>query len=301
MGDRWALGLTGYPLSHSLSPQLHRAALDGLGLAGEYRLYPIPPLPEGSGALEGLLQRLHAGQLDGLNVTIPHKQSVIRWLDELSPAAGTIGAVNTLLLRAGRLAGENTDAPGFLADLQRVAGPFLPHAAHALVLGAGGSARAITYALVQAGWQVTVAARRLAQAQALILQVVGEREQASATVLNPETLQHLPPDVTLVVNTTPLGMAPDVQATPWPEDIPFPAGAFVYDLVYNPAETRLVGAARKAGRPAATGLGMLIEQAARSFELWTGHRAPRQSMYAAVSNPYFFHSSASSPGREGQT
>ena len=175
--SRFSLGLIGYPLQHSLSPRLHVAALQRMGLSGEYRLYPIPPLPEGEKLLEETLTRVRLDQIQGLNVTIPHKQAVLPYLDHLTPQAQAIGAVNTIFCRSGVLTGDNTDAPGFASDLQRVlvginrSSEMTDDASAcriALVLGAGGAARAIVYALWQAGWQVTVAARRSEQAAGLV-------------------------------------------------------------------------------------------------------------------------------------
>lgn len=274
------LGLTGWPLGHSLSPRLQRAALDALGLAGEYRLYLAPPLPEGEPALRELLEAVRQGRLDGLNVTIPHKQAVLPLLDDLSPAAQTIGAANTIFARAGRLVGENTDAPGFLADLERLGFTGTPGGHLALVLGAGGAARAVCYALLGAGWQVSITARRTEQAQALAADLGGDSGALKALAFEPAAL--LQP-FSLIINATPLGMYPNVEASPWPEDVPFPPGAAVYDLVYNPAETALVRAARRAGLQAASGLGMLVEQAALAFQIWSGQSVPRQALWDALS------------------
>jgi shikimate dehydrogenase len=282
--DFYHLGLTGWPLGHSLSPLLHRAALDASGLAGEYRLYPLPPTPEGLGSLAGLAVRLREGTLDGLNVTIPHKQAILPLVDDLSPAARAIGAANTLVMRGGLLLGENTDAPGFLADLRAQLGVHLPQIpGRALVLGAGGSARAVIYALAGAGWQVCVAARRIEQAGELVASLRPALPAAglSACSLDVSGLSaQEPPD--LIVNTTPLGMTPNTGSSPWPEELPLPVGAAVYDLVYNPRETRLIKAARRAGLPGAGGLGMLVEQAALAFELWTGVPVQREVMLRAV-------------------
>jgi shikimate dehydrogenase len=271
------LGLTGWPLGHSLSPRLQTAALAAAGLQGEYALYPVPPLPDGAAALSGLLDDLRQGRLDGLNVTIPHKQSVLPALDELSPAAQAIGAANTLYARRGKLIGENTDAPGFLADLERLG--FLSGSRRALILGAGGSARAVCFALIGAGWQVTVTARRLEQAQALAAGLAASSATLQAAPFEPSALTR---PFSLIINTTPLGMTPNVDASPWPDGLPFPASTAVYDLVYNPAETGLVKAARAAGLCASTGLGMLVEQAALSFELWTGHNVSRAALWQAL-------------------
>jgi len=273
------LGLTGYPLGHSLSPRLHHAALAAMQLAGEYRLYPVAP--EETGGLERLLARLRCGELHGLNVTIPHKQNVLPLLDRCSPAVERIGAANTLRMCDGQLLGENTDAAGFLIDVQRLlARQALPHGQCALVLGAGGSARAVVYALAQAGWQVGVAARRPEQAEALAAQLAG-CGALYALSLEAGVLRRLAP-VSLLVNTTPVGMAPNPQASPWPQDVPLPDGAAIYDLVYNPAETQLLCAGRAAGLAVANGLGMLIEQAALALEAWSGLRVPRRAMWQAV-------------------
>lgn len=279
-----SLGLTGHPLGHSLSPQLHHAALAALGLPGEYRLYPVPPLPEGRAALAELLERLRAGALHGLNVTIPHKQAVLPLLDALTPAARAVGAANTLYLREGRLWGENTDAPGFLADLRARLGDHLPaQGGSALVLGAGGSARAVVYALAASGWQVRLAARRPTQAAELAaaFRAADLPGRLSVCGLSAEDLLACP-GVDLIVNTTPLGMSPNPAASPWPAEAPFPPGVALYDLVYNPRETQLVREARAAGLPAVTGLGMLVEQAALALEIWTGREVDSAVMYAAV-------------------
>ena len=301
----YRFGLIGFPLEHSWSPRLHQAALAGLDLAGEYRLYPIPPLPEGKTALQELLARLRTGAVGGLNVTIPHKQAVLPLLDELTQAAREIGAVNTIFCQSGRLVGDNTDAPGFYTDLKRLTAfkelLSVDTQPAALVLGAGGSARAVVYSLQQAGWQVTIAARRLEQAQELagryqLAAAVGHTGNPVTTAIRLEqsalhSFCSINPAISLVVNTTPVGMSPEISASPWPAELAFPQVAVVYDLVYNPAETALVRAARAAGLQAYTGLGMLVEQAALAFERWTGQIAPREMMRLAVATV----------GREGPT
>jgi shikimate dehydrogenase len=282
------LGLTGYPLGHSLSPKIHAAALTACGLTGDYSLFPVHPSdPTG---LARLLARLRAGELTGLNVTIPHKQAVIPFLDELTETAQSIGAVNTIACENGRLIGHNTDAPGFLSDLKNflksqkslVEGQDyqLPVTNYqfALVLGAGGSARAVVYALANAGWTVALAARRPEQARELVESLKIARSHCE--VITFEQIQST--DMDLIVNTTPLGMTPNLDASPWPEGVPFPDGAVLYDLVYNPRETCLVREARAAGLPATTGLGMLVEQAALAFEIWTGYRPPRTELWQTV-------------------
>lgn len=279
------LGLIGYPLGHSLSPKIHTAALKACGLEGSYSLFPIHP--DDKDGLKDLLARIRSGEITGLNVTIPHKQNVIEFMDDLTPTAEAIGAVNTIHLREGKLIGDNTDAAGFLADLKKnMAESPSPKMGEglgvreksALVLGAGGSARAVVYALLTDGWDVTVSARRIEQAQELVSQF----KNADAAELNVKTFQLS--NFQLIINTTPLGMTPNIDQSPLPENLSLPSNAFVYDLVYNPRETKLVRGAHSQGLRATTGLGMLIEQAALAFELWTGHTPPRDVLWTAVDN-----------------
>ena len=306
----YAFGLIGYPLGHSLSPRLHAAALRSLGLAGKYRLYPAPPGGEGAAAIRELLEGLRAGEVHGLNVTIPHKQTVLPWLDELTPVAAVAGAANTLYCRDGRLVGDNTDAPAFLSTLRQLgllnSRQVLPgEPSLGLVLGAGGAARAVCYALLSAGWRVAIAARRPDQARELADRFRDLRPSpeihgklggalaadASDREKNPSPLELEPTAIArfverkrpaLIVNATPLGMAPQVDGSPWPAGIALPRDAFVYDLIYNPAETTLLRAARSARLPGANGLPMLVEQAALAFERWTGLSPARQAMLDSV-------------------
>jgi shikimate dehydrogenase len=268
----FTLGLTGFPLSHSLSPKLHNAALAAAGLEGSYSLFPVDPAHPDE--LAALLGRVRSGEIHGLNVTIPHKQSVLPLLDELSETATAIGAVNTIYLRNGRLIGDNTDAAGFWEDVSsklETRYSIFENRKSALVLGAGGSARAVVFALQAHGWNVSVAARRIEQAQALV------------TEFGLQAAYDIDPPISnfdLLVNTTPLGMTPDTATCAWEGD--FPPKAFVYDLIYNPPETLLIKRARAAGLQASNGLGMLIEQAALAFELWTGHKADRHAMRESI-------------------
>ena len=275
------LGLIGYPLGHSLSPVIQTAAFQSCRLEGDYSLFPIRP--DDQPGLKDLLDRARMGELQGFNVTIPHKQNVIEFLDQLTPTAEAIGAVNTIYPQGQKLIGENTDAPGFLSDLKR----FLATETErhrdlkALVLGAGGSARAVVYALIRDGWEVTIAARRVEQAQQLVQSFTTYKSLLTSGILSENILSPVS-NLSLIVNTTPVGMTPNIDQSPWAENVPFPTGAAIYDLVYNPHETRLVRNARAQGRPASTGLGMLIEQAALAFEIWTGHYPAREMLFASV-------------------
>ncbi len=277
------LGLIGYPLGHSLSPKIHAAALKACGLQGDYSLFPIHP--EDKPALQTLLARVRSGEITGLNVTIPHKQNVIALMDELTPTAKAIGAVNTIYLREGKLVGDNTDAPGFLADMKKVNKETSTQGDRSvLVLGAGGSARAVVYALLNDGWNVTLAARRIEQAQQLANEFTSYKLQVTnLSDFRPfDKLSETPSTFDLLVNSTPVGMFPNIDASPLSDDILLPPNIFIYDLVYNPRETKLIRDARAQGLNAVTGLGMLIEQAALAFETWTGHNPPREVLHAAL-------------------
>lgn len=274
---KYALGLIGWPLEHSLSPVIHTTALRSRGLEGEYQLFPIPALPEGAGKLGGILDSMRRGELDGLNVTLPHKRTVLDHLDQLTPVAEAIGAVNTIFRDGRELIGDNTDKDGFLYDL---AATLSPEVGGALILGAGGAARAVAYALCETRWELWIASRRLHQAVELVemMRSLGHN-YVSAIPLVPGHLETISPRCTLIVNATPVGTWPHMGPSPWPVDVPFPSKAAVYDLVYTPQETTLSRLASQAGIPVATGLGMLIEQAAMAFELWTGQQAPKKAMW----------------------
>jgi shikimate dehydrogenase len=277
--QNYSFGLIGVPLAHSFSPVLHLAALQACGLNGSYTLFPIPPLPEGEKDLATLLERVRGDELQGLNVTIPHKQSILHLLDECSPLARSIGAVNTIYVKDGRLTGENTDAAGFLADLAALP---LSENKTALVLGAGGAARAVIYALLNKGWRVHIAARRGGQANALANEFMAAGKNITASALDADNLRDIAFEPSLIVNASSAGMYPHIDESSWPSNLPFPAGACVYDLVYKPSQTRFMQETREAGLQARGGLGMLVEQAACAFELWTGQTADRSAMIAGL-------------------
>jgi len=284
-GAEFHLGLTGYPLGHSLSPVLHQAALAACGLMGDYQLFPIEPNQDADSNLKALCARVSRGELDGLNVTIPYKQSLFSCLDDISESARAVGAVNTIYSRGGRLLGENTDIEGFKRDVSTFID--LSTGQKALVLGAGGAARAVVYVLIQAGWQVTIFARRQEQARQLANDLKKYARSHSVDIINLDQLTtlNLSAGWGLVINTTPVGMFPHVEASPWAEGLQFPKEAALYDLIYSPGETRLMQQANAAGMRWRNGLGMLVEQAALAFEIWTGKQADVAAMYNAVLEP----------------
>lgn len=279
------LGLIGFPLGHSRSPQLHHAALRHYGLEGEYTLFPVPPLPEGDAQIQALLYRLRKGELHGLNVTIPHKPSVMPYVDLLTPVAQAVGAVNTLYLDPGlNLVGDNTDVPGFLQDLHQLPGLDV---GLALVLGAGGSARAVVYALLQEAWRVRLLARHPEQAVQIAAQMMAlpasHAYDLQCASLDADGIAGCVEGCRLVVNTTPVGMFPNPDGSPWPDDVPWPQRAAVYDLVYNPPQTTFTRSAQAAGLPVRTGGGMLSSQAALAFSRWTNLEPPFEIMYKEIS------------------
>jgi shikimate dehydrogenase len=282
----YSFGLVGYPLEHSLSPQIHTATLHDLGMNGEYKLYLVPPLPAGLDGLVDLFTQVRHDDIQGLNVTIPHKESCLPYLDFLTPTSQAVGAVNTIFMHDGKLTGDNTDVSGFWRDISRKMLSDRTEAPGwektALILGAGGSARAVVYALITKGYEITIATRRLEQAEDLRSQFLVF--EPNLTIFSLDDLPDHESLWSLVINTTPVGMYPNVDESPWPVGMRFPEHALVYDLVYNPLHTTFVGQARAAGLEAVTGLGMLVEQAALSFEVWTGLDAPRTQMFNTISD-----------------
>jgi shikimate dehydrogenase len=271
------VGLIGWPVKHSLSPAMHNAAFQALGLGWWYELLPVPP-----GQLGGALAGLSAGDFGGANVTVPHKSAVMAYLDEIDDAARSIGAVNTISVQGKRLLGHNTDAAGFVGAL-REAG-LEPSGRRALVLGAGGAARAVAYALGQAGCAVAIYNRTVKRAAELVHDMQGLGLCApvawvpGGTALDELDLARFD----LLVNATAAGMWPNSEDTPWPEALSLPSHLTVFDLVYNPLETRLLRQARQAGARTIDGLGMLVWQGALAFELWTGQKPPADLMRAAA-------------------
>jgi len=274
------VGLIGWPVGHSKSPAMHNAAFEAAGIDGRYVLLPVPPDRVGE-AVAGL----RALGFRGANVTVPHKQAVIPFLDELTPEARAIGAVNTIVVgEDGTLIGTNTDAAGFWQDLQELGAPLNATAASsALILGAGGSARAVAYALASHGIPARILARRPEQARALVASLSPHLSEADILSAHawPE-LPHLAASSRLIVNCTPVGMFPHADASPWPDDLSFLPEQWVYDLIYNPRQTRLMAQAAVSGARAHHGLGMLVHQGARAWELWTGQPAPVDVMRSAV-------------------
>jgi len=248
-------GVFGYPVTHSRSPRLHGFWLQRYGIDGAYIPLGVPP--ERFGAAVRALVDLG---FRGANVTIPHKLVAFEICDQVAPFARRAGAVNTLIFRDGRIEGSNTDGFGFLESIREAAPGWRADAGPAVLLGAGGAARAIAAALLDAGApRVTLVNRTATRAEALARDLGGPIHVADQPPLK---------DAALLVNTTSLGM----QGQPGLEvDLaPLPQNAVVADIVYVPLETRLLAAARARGLVAVDGLGMLLHQARPGFEAWFG-------------------------------
>ncbi|MBI4216496.1 MAG: shikimate dehydrogenase [Chloroflexi bacterium] len=288
------VGIIGYPLGHSISPAFQQAALNQLGLDIKYEAWETPPE-----RLAWRLGELRRPDCLGGNVTIPHKEAVLSLLDEVDSLARDIGAVNTIVSRGGRLSGYNTDAPGFLRALKEDGGCD-PRGKRALLLGAGGAARAVALALAEAGvWSIAIANRTPPRARGLAAALAGRAVDVAAIAWSTEALREALAACPLVVNCTSLGMrhgpgegesplpaaltrgGPARRRTPRLGDI-LPKGALFYDLVYNPPMTPFLREAEEAGARILGGLPMLVYQGAESFRLWTGREAPVEVMMRAA-------------------
>ncbi len=275
------IGLIGYPLKHSISPYFQQAALDYHQLDIRYELWETKP-----GRLESTIARLREPQNLGANVTVPYKETVLPLLDEVDEMASLIGAVNTIVKRDDRLLGFNTDAHGFLQGL-RQEGHFEPEGKRVMILGAGGAARAVCFALVREKVSsLIISNRTLIRAEILadslrshVAEVGLETEvitMAWQALNSTEAFAHCQ----LIVNCTTMGMkhSPQEGKSPLSFNV-IPQDVLVYDLVYNPHPTPLLRLAEKAGANILGGLAMLVYQGAASFELWTSKKAPVDTMF----------------------
>ena len=269
--------MLGHPIGHSLSPAMQNAALAEMGVDGVYVAFDVHP-----DALGAAVAGLRALGVVGVNCTIPHKEALLSLVDALSDDAACIGAVNTLELREGRCTGHNTDAPGFLAALR--AEGFDPSGCKAVVLGAGGASRAVIVALARCGAEVQIVNRTHDRAQALAEQLNGRLGSTSieAVCREPAALGSALRNADLLVNTTSVGMAPEVDRMPAIPVEALHSKLFVYDLIYNPLETRLLRTARECGARGQHGAGMLAHQGALALQLWTGIAAPVAHMEQVI-------------------
>jgi len=269
-GSTKLTGILGYPVTHSVSPQMHNAAYAKLGL--NYCYLPISVKPED---LERVLEGIRILGFAGVNVTIPHKEAVVTHLDEVTKIARLIGAVNVILIQEGRLIGYNTDGPGFIDSLREDAG-FDVVGKFAVVLGAGGGAKSVAMMLAQDGVNKLVISDLIYEKAENLCEYINSHFGIApyACPAKSNELRKLIENCDLLVNATPVGMHPKVNECPIEEDYIISRSAVVYDLVYNPLETKFLKLAKKNGAKAVSGIGMLIRQGTLAFSLFTEEEAP---------------------------
>jgi len=305
-GRTQLVGLIGWPLEHSMSPAMHNAAFQTMGLNWRYLPLPVPP-----GQVDAAVGGLAALGFCGANVTVPHKQSALRALERLhgplavASDARVLGAVNTLVHHRDETAGQdgktaftghNTDVVGFVRALQEAG--VQPTGTSAVVVGAGGGARAVVYALMAEGARdILVLNRTVTRAETLVSNLrsasggasnTGQPQGANARpptlhalVLTDETLIESARSAHVLVNATPVGMWPRAEVSIWPAGVPVPSHLTVFDLVYNPLLTKLQRQARASSAHAINGLDMLVHQGALALEMWTDREAPVKAMRSA--------------------
>ena len=278
------IGVIGYPLKHSVSPDFQQAALDYCKLDIRYEAWEVK-----ADDLPSAINRLRQPQNLGANITVPYKEAVIRLLDRIDDFAGLVGAVNTVVNRDGRLVGFNTDAAGFLKALREDAS-FEPENKEVLILGAGGAARAVSFALLQEKVNTLIIANRsLAKAESLAGDLAKQvanskmKTEIAAVALPSANLTKVVVHCQLIVNCTTVGMkhSSGERKSPLASRL-IPKDALVYDLVYNPSKTPLLKMAKAAGAKTIGGLPMLVYQGAASFKLWTGREAPLDIMLSTA-------------------
>lgn len=275
MVSKKIFGLLGYPIKHSLSPVMHNAAFKALGIVVEYELFEKRPEE-----LRDFFRELKKGLISGVNVTIPYKEKVLRYLDELSQEAELIGAVNTILVKEKRLIGYNTDGEGFITSLREEAG-IDPQGKRIVIIGAGGASRAISIQLAkEKARRISLTDIVLNKARDLASCLKKNFPEGEATAVREEGLEKEIREADILINATPVGMRPD---DPSPIDPKFlHPHLLVYDLIYNPPKTRLLSQAERIGAKTLNGMGMLLYQGALAFTIWTGKEAPLKAMRVAL-------------------
>jgi len=253
-------GVIGYPVAHSMSPLMHNREFQALQLDHYYTAFSIHP-----DDLEKAIESVRLLQINGLNVTIPHKVKVMEYLDEIDEEARLIGAVNTIINRDGLLIGTNTDGEGYLRSLLPIVDTL--HSKNVILIGAGGAARAIATTLARHGVQtLDVANRTVAKAEALVKHI---NRFAGGKALSLSDAEERLSYYDIIINTTSVGMSPNVEESPIRLDH-LKTGAVVSDLIYNPLKTKLLKQAEAKGAIIHNGVGMFVHQGALAFQKWTG-------------------------------
>ncbi len=266
----------GNPVEHSLSPAIHNAAFTELGLNFVYVAFRVEDIGAAMAGMRAL------GNFRGLSVTIPHKVSVMQYLDEIDEIAENIGSVNTVIKDNGRLKGTSSDGPGALKALKDYGIEIAEH--HVLILGSGGAARAVSFTLAMSEqpWEITLLGVIPEELRKLGRDL---RDKTHASVdakyLDDESLRECVSKAEIIINCTPVGMLPKTEDTVVPKEL-LRRGQTVFDIVYTPRKTRLIREAESVGCLTVPGVEMFLNQAAIQFELWTGHGAPFKVMRKVV-------------------
>lgn len=269
--------LIGDPVEHSISPQMHNAAYKELGINYEYRL-----MKTSAEDLKKTADRMRAAEIAGFNVTVPHKEAIMQFLDYIDDSASLIGAVNAVRNEGGKLKGYNTDSIGFIESLTRDAG-FVPKGKKILLIGAGGAAKAVAVALCKEEvCEIAIKDIDTPKASAMAESLTKHFQNRIYSISDDNSLKQFMVNCDCIVNATPIGMYPKIDTSPIKEDSPLREGQTVYDLVYNPAETKFTRTAAGKGAKAFTGLGMLVRQGAAAFELFTEKIPPVKTMWSAA-------------------
>lgn len=285
-GKTKVTGVFGYPVEHSLSPLFHNAAFARLGLNFVYLPFAVKP-----GELKMAVKSIRSLNMVGVNVTIPHKEKVLPYLNEISPEAKAIGAVNTIHNKEGKLIGYNTDGDGFIESLKKQGG-FDPKNKSVFLLGAGGAAYAISFALIKSGIKKLVLVNRTYSKGKALLEHLREifqyKCQLSLVEFEERNSSFIMNEIDLLINATSIGMHSGDPLLITPEILP--PNIFIYDVVYN-RKTPLLKLAEEKKLTSLGGLDMLVYQGALSFEIWTGQKAPVKIMKEALMEELIAHSS----------
>lgn len=269
------LGLIGFPVEHSLSPAIQHAAIQAAGLDYAYIAMPVE-----AEALSKAVAGLKSLGFSGFNVTIPHKVNVMEFLDDMDEQAKMIGAVNTVAIKDGRLYGHNTDSIGFITSLEE--NGFSIKGRSAVLLGAGGGARAVIGGLINAGISsIEIGVRNVAKVQPLV-DYFSAYVAIKAYDWQEEAFQKRLATVDLLVNTTPLGMYPRTDDMPLVNWDYIKKDTFVYDIIYTPQKTKFLRQAEQRGNPILNGEGMLLGQMVAALKIWTGRDVDIDSMRKAL-------------------
>jgi shikimate dehydrogenase len=276
-GKTKVCAIIGNPVEHSLSPIMHNAAFKEMGLNLVYVAFTVM-----AKELNNAISGVKSMDFKGLNVTMPHKNTVIKYLDDIDKAAKNIGAVNTILCENGRLIGYNTDGKGAMIALQEN-GVYLEDK-KVILIGAGGAAKAIGYHAAQVAKEIVILNRTLQKAQNLA-QLIRQnfKKEVKSIALSSPTVNHEVQKANVLINSTSIGMYPEVANSPIPMDF-LHSDLDVMDIIYDPMETKLVKEAKSVGAKTISGIEMLIYQGAAAFEIWTNCSAPVKIMKKAVLN-----------------